>query len=234
MRTNSYAISHPGMIRTNNEDGYLEMPDYGLWVVADGMGGHKAGGIASQLLIDSIERAVIRVTQEEITAQFLVSLLQRINLEILDYSNNFLSGDIIGTTVVILLLKNNEYVWLWAGDSRGYHFDGCTLVLQTIDHTPVTEPDLSIFNDYESCANIITRAVGAQQQLDIETFSGRCSGSNLFILCSDGLNKEMSDIEIQQHIDDGDITGSGKALLHSALVMGARDNVTCILVDVLA
>ncbi|UJF20485.1 PP2C family protein-serine/threonine phosphatase [Shewanella sp. OMA3-2] len=231
----SHALTHRGTVREINEDAFLELPHLGVWVVADGMGGHAAGDVASQLVIDGIQKSLECLTPDEITISILKSSLQNSNRLLQQMSQSDFDGKVAGSTVVVLWLYAEQYHLFWVGDSRIYRSRDECLVQLTKDHSQVNDMvDEGILapEDAEShpLANVITRAVGVDQDLDIDYQVGTLKEGDIFLLCSDGLNKELSDIEIERTIKAGNIIDSGLALLHSSLVRNARDNVTCILV----
>jgi serine/threonine protein phosphatase PrpC len=235
MQQTSHAQSHRGTVRKVNEDAYLELPCHGIWVVADGMGGHAAGDVASQLIIDKVQRVVERTSPEDMSDDILVEALQDANQQLLRMSETEFSGQCVGSTVVILFIKNNSSHLLWAGDSRAYLLRNQQLSQVTKDHSQVNEmvdEGLLKPEDAEThpLANVITRAVGVAEYLDIEIKMYDLQHDDVFLLCSDGLNKEVSDTEIEQALCSGSIIDSGMALMHASLVRNARDNVTCILV----
>jgi serine/threonine protein phosphatase PrpC len=231
----SHAQTHKGLVRKLNEDACLDLADSGVWVVADGMGGHAAGDVASQLVVDTVRVAVQRSNQPSV--QLLTEALQQANSELCRYSEQHLQGNTAGSTVVVLLIDKFYYHLLWAGDSRGYLLRNNQLRQITRDHSQVNEmveQGLLHQNEAEQheLANVITRAVGVDTAVTIDVVSGAWQPGDLFLLCSDGLNKELTDQEICQYLAHNNIAEASRALLHSTLVAGARDNVTCILVKV--
>ena len=231
----SHAQTHKGLVRKINEDACLDLADSGVWLVADGMGGHAAGDIASQLVVDTIKVAVQRAAQ--VSVRLLTESLLQANEELCRYSEKHLNGHTAGSTVVLLLLDKWHYHFLWAGDSRGYLLRNNVLRQITRDHSQVNEMvEQGLLRSEEAehheLANVITRAVGVDPHLSIDVISGVWQPGDVFLLCSDGLNKELSDDEIYQYLAHNNIAEANRALLQSTLVAGARDNVTCILVKV--
>ena len=231
----SDAQSHKGLVRKLNEDACLDMADSGVWVVADGMGGHAAGDIASQLVVDTIRVAVQRSAEPSV--QLLTNALHQANAELYRYSEQQLSGNTAGSTAVVLLIDKWHYHFLWAGDSRGYILRNGVLRQLTRDHSQVNDMvDEGLLSSAEAetheLANVITRAVGVDSDVTVDVVSGVWQSGDLFLLCSDGLNKELTDAEISQYLTHTNLAEANRALLHSTLVAGARDNVTCVLVRV--
>lgn len=235
MYLSSHAQTHRGAVRKLNEDAFLELPQLGVWVVADGMGGHAAGDVASQLVIDTIQQAVEVNPANQISTELLIQALQQSNTKLQQMSESQFAGNIVGSTVVVLWIKDDHYTLLWAGDSRGYLLRNHKLQQITKDHSQVNDMvDEGILKAEEAeshpLANVITRAVGVDDTLNIDVKSAQILVGDVFLLCSDGLNKEVSDIEIEKALQPGNIIDAGMALMHASLVRNARDNVTCILV----
>jgi len=235
MFQSSHAQTHRGTVRTINEDAFLELPSKGIWVVADGMGGHAAGDVASQLVIDTIDNRVELLTSQEITLEILVQALKESNTQLQQMKDSRFEGKVAGSTVVILWIQGDTYHLLWVGDSRGYLLRNDMLMQVTKDHSQVNDmvdEGVLAADDAENhpLANVITRAVGVDSELNVDVKSDRLGVGDVFLLCSDGLNKEVSDKEIEKALQPGNIIDAGMALMHASLVRNARDNVTCILV----
>jgi protein phosphatase len=237
MQVVSHAQTHVGLIRKVNEDACLELPDLGIWAVADGMGGHAAGDVASQLVLDAIKSAVMGLHKRQITKELIIHTLQEANSALQRYSRDQLDGNTAGTTVVVLYLENGRFHLLWVGDSRGYLLRNADLTQTTRDHSQVTEMvEQGLLSaeeaEHHECANVITRAIGVESDVVVDVISGDCSPGDVFLLCTDGLNKEIPDVEIEQYLQNADVMEAGMALLHSSLVSGARDNVTYVIVEI--
>lgn len=231
----SYSKSHEGKVRAYNEDAYLCSDANGVWVVADGMGGHEAGDFASKFLVELIEYHISTVNKEEIDTILLRRIVTEANNKIKEYSLNELNGEVVGTTVAILLIKNGIYYCLWVGDSRIYIYRNNELVQKTRDHSQVMEMvDQGILTEDNAeqhpMANVITRAVGVEYGLEIDEISDYICSGDKFLLCSDGLTKELKHTQISDCLRANEINDSVLALMHSALVKGASDNVTCLMV----
>jgi len=231
----SHAQSHKGLVRKINEDACLDLTDKAVWLVADGMGGHAAGDYASQLVVDTVNATVQQYETQSVNV--LLDALDRANSELCHYSEQHLNGHTAGSTAVMLMIDKLHYHFMWAGDSRGYLLRNNVLRQITRDHSQVNEMvEQGLIHSSEAeqheLANVITRAVGVDPHLTVDVISGVWQPGDLFLLCSDGLNKELSDAEIQQYLSHSNIAEANRALLHSTLVAGARDNVTCILVKI--
>ncbi|HFQ4880935.1 TPA: PP2C family serine/threonine-protein phosphatase [Vibrio vulnificus] len=231
----TFSKTHAGKVRPYNEDALLDMTSRRVWVVADGMGGHSAGDVASQMLVDRIERFVLDTPDFGIDE--LRQMIEVANREIFQYAQVHLDGKTMGSTVVLLFLQDGYFHCLWVGDSRIYLLRDNHLVQKTRDHSQVmelVEQGLLVEEDAEKhpLANVITRAVGVEETVRIDQQSGQLLHGDQFLLCSDGLTKELSNSEIHQIMCADSVNQSGLALLHAALVRGANDNVTCALIKV--
>ena len=192
----SDGISDVGKIRTVNEDAFTDRPDAGLWVVADGMGGHDAGDFASHAIIDSLNQ----VGPQRRLSTFIDAVedrLLQVNQGLIEAAAEREVPTTIGSTVVALLAVQNYCACLWAGDSRAYRLCGGQMQPVSQDHSQVEElieQGLLLREDAEShpAANVITRAVGAADTLFIDVELVELQDGDRFLLCSDGLFKEVS------------------------------------------
>jgi serine/threonine protein phosphatase PrpC len=231
LRWNSRAISHVGAVRKNNEDSYLHRPDLGVWAVADGMGGHAAGDVASQTVVECLTQLPPNGS--------LSSMVDATEDRLLEANRRLLALAVnqhqrtIGSTAVALLARGNYVACLWAGDSRVYRLRGKRVERMTQDHAMVEDLVSSGLMSRDEAvshpqANRITRAIGAMPGLfvDVEMFA--IEPGDIFVLCSDGLYKELSDAEIGKTLNGNE--QSVDALINLALERRARDNVTVIAV----
>ncbi|UJX27481.1 Stp1/IreP family PP2C-type Ser/Thr phosphatase (plasmid) [Pseudoalteromonas sp. CF6-2] len=231
----SYAVSHRGAVRQLNEDAYVELNKFNIWVVADGMGGHEAGDFASQMVVDVIKNEVESLPASSISTVILINAIKKANQKLFEYSTDYLSNKTAGSTVTVLLLKDDKYYVLWVGDSRIYLYRNGGLLQVSRDHSQVNDLiDEGVLSEAEArhhpLANVITRAVGVQDEVDVDFKEGDLRSEDIFLLCSDGLTGELNDSEISLALEPKNIIDSGMALIHSSLVRGAKDNVTFILV----
>ncbi|WP_409425655.1 PP2C family protein-serine/threonine phosphatase [Pseudoalteromonas sp. RW-H-Ap-1] len=231
----SYAITHRGAVRQLNEDAHVEINSHNLWVVADGMGGHEAGEVASQLVVDVIRTTVEKLRLEDLTVNHIISAIEDANKQLTQYSAEYLSNKTAGSTVTALFVKNERYYILWAGDSRAYLLRNGKLTQVSRDHSQVNDLiDEGMISVEEAknhpLSNVITRAVGVMDEVKVDVIEGDINKGDIFLLCSDGLTGELSDEDICLSLEPSSIIDSGMALMHSSLVRGAKDNVTCILV----
>lgn len=232
----SFAQTHAGKVRPYNEDAILDMTEQGVWVVADGMGGHSAGDVASQMVVDGIKRYV-DIAGHSLNTDGLKNTLIDVNQQIIDYSNKHHEGKTMGSTVVVLHVRDGFYHCLWVGDSRIYMMRHQCLRRKTRDHSQVmdmVEQGLIAESEAEDhpLSNVITRAIGVSEELRVDQLSGELLPDDQFLLCSDGLTKELSDSDLTKCMQAANVSDIGLALMHSALVKGASDNVSCILVNI--
>jgi len=237
LRWHSHGISVVGKRRKINEDACLDQPRKGLWAVADGMGGHQAGEVASLAIVDALASIQLPLPLGE-RVDAVRSCLEGVNDELRHLSASSPTGQIIGSTVVVLLASGSRCAYLWAGDSRLYRLrDGCLEQL-TRDHSMVAQGEADWLAESDSRqgagghCNAITRAVGADDELELD--AGTCDAlpGDRFLLCSDGLDKELGASEIAAQLAMGDCRASAAALIEAALAREGRDNVTVVVVAV--
>ncbi|MBR1232059.1 PP2C family serine/threonine-protein phosphatase [Bradyrhizobium sp. AUGA SZCCT0182] len=226
------AMTHPGNVRPRNEDALLARADVGLWAVADGMGGHDAGDLASQLVIQALDGISDATTALQLLEETETRVLEA-NRKIIDVSRQR-SGGLMGSTVAILLISEDHYACLWAGDSRLYLVRHGVVRQVSRDHTEVEEMVASGAITSEEARNwpqnVITRAIGVHEKPELEIVTGAFEESDVFVLCSDGLTKHVSDEEILRQVSADNAQISCEALVHLALERGGYDNVTVIVI----
>ena len=227
LRWRSWAITDTGKRRKHNEDALLNRPEAGLWVVADGMGGHKAGDVASQLITDSL-KAVSPTEPLESYIKDVELCLQNVNTKLRQFAAKEYGNHLVGSTVVALVCEAQRCGFLWAGDSRLYRFRNNKLQQLTQDHCETDENSSSGWS--VKSTNIITRAIGADDQLDMDMEMADVLDGDVFLLCSDGLDKEMSFKEIEHIMQISELQDIAAALIDETLARGAKDNVTVIVV----
>ena len=238
LKSISACESHLGTVRRLNEDACLALPERGLWVVADGMGGHHAGDHASQLIVETLGTVGDHRSLGEFVGEVEAQLLA-VNDRLRDDSADLPSGTIIGSTVAALLAYNRQAAFLWAGDSRIYRLRGEELRQLTRDHSEIEELIAAGEVAREAAAghpssNVITRAVGAlpeQDAFDIGITDLR--PGDRFLLCSDGLYRVVSDEEMKHHLAALSPGEACHRLIELALARRCSDNVTVISVEFL-
>ena len=236
------AVSDRGRKRPSNEDSFGFSVEHGVYVVCDGMGGAAAGEIASSLAVDEVLRRLSDRTQTETMPDVAEQALAAANEVIFSRSerNNKLSG--MGTTLVGLVVEERRVWVLNIGDSRCYRLRKSRLEQVTLDHSLVEEQvRLGRMTHSEALRsplrNVITRALGTQNQVTPDIFELEAEAGDLFMLSSDGLTRELSDQEIELMLG-ADVSGESSLselcgrLVEAAKKAGGHDNITCLLVRV--
>ncbi|WP_245623677.1 PP2C family protein-serine/threonine phosphatase [Paraburkholderia nodosa] len=222
-------------MRALNEDACLDQPQRGLWAVADGMGGHTAGDLASGMIVRALGALVVpnALTSFSATAR---GTLQTVNHQLREEAARR-GVRMIGSTVAVLMAKGREIGWLWAGDSRIYLYRDAQLEPLTTDHSYVAELQAQGHLSAEAARHhpsqhLITRAVGAADWLDLDEGRIVVRDGDLFLLCSDGLSNEVQAPEMVRALEAGDCQHVTDLLVEMALQAGGRDNITAVVVRV--
>jgi serine/threonine protein phosphatase PrpC len=230
----SSSATDVGCTRALNEDALLERPEIGLWAIADGMGGHESGDLASQTIIESL----FRIEPALDPAGFLRDVQWRIRVAhqaLRREAARRETQSTIGSTVVALLISGQEYTCVWAGDSRAYLLRDGKMSQITRDHSLVQEMVEAGQLEPEQAeshprANVITRAVGAAEDLELERRTDRFRPGDRIMLCSDGLTRQVPEAEIAEILRNSKIAEAAPALVQVALEHKTRDNVSVIVV----
>lgn len=225
----SASLSHVGMVRRINEDACLDLPAEGRWAVADGMGGHARGDVASAMVVDAL-RAL--TGQDSLPAMLTAARerLMEVNLQLRDEAAAR-GVPMIGSTVAVLLAHGRHCGLLWAGDSRIYLCRGAKLARLTRDHSQAEE--MAAAGQAAGAApprNLITRAVGADSVLELDDAMLDAQDGDMFLLCSDGLTNEVAEDDILAALLPGDCRHAADTLVDLALAHGGRDNVSAVVV----
>jgi serine/threonine protein phosphatase PrpC len=224
------ARTHPGLRRGANEDNYSVDEALGLWIVADGLGGHSNGEIASAIACEVINREVRGgASLSDAIAQAHRALLEEIERR--DIESN------MGTTVVALLMTGRDYQIAWVGDSRAYLYDGGLKQL-TADHSAIGELLAKGAIDARKAAkhpqrHALSRSLGVSETNEAEAgvVSGTLKANQQLLLCTDGVTDELSDAQILGELRiNGSPDEQAEGLVKAALAGGGRDNLTLILV----
>lgn len=224
-----------GMVRDINEDAYLERPDLGLWAVADGMGGHTAGDVASGMICEALNA----IKPPAALGEYLDQVENRL-LGVNDKLRAIARGNesqTIGSTVAALIARDRHAVCIWAGDSRIYRCRGGQIVQITQDHALVEElVEKGILTRLQASShpqgNLVTRAIGATDALKLDLEIVELQPGDVFILCSDGLDKEVKPIEMLELAGQENDRSLSDTLVDLALSRGSRDNVTVVTVNI--
>jgi len=232
----SFGITDVGKVRKLNEDSLLDRPEIGLWVVADGMGGHEGGDVASQMIVNSLGKIHEGITLDRYIDDIENRLL-KVNKRLIAKASESEKQMTIGSTVVGMVAYDRFCTFFWAGDSRLYRLRDGALRQLTTDHSQVeVYIEQGLISRSEAAThphgNMITRAVGAADDLFIDFDIQEMQTGDRYMLCSDGLTKHLEDQEFEEMLSEGSVEESCKALIALTLERGAGDNVTTIVIDV--
>lgn len=252
LRTVAVGLTDRGMQREHNEDSFLVLDEYGLYIVADGMGGHRAGDVASRLATESIADFFRTTASEDVTWPFhfdtnlteeenrLRTGIMVANRQIIDRSERSRECQGMGTTVVGALFspKKNRIFIGHVGDSRCYRVRAGNIQLLTRDHSLLNEyklamPDLTEEQMNELPRNVITRALGMHRDVQVDLRSDEPQPGDIYMLCSDGLSGMIEDDEIRDLIGEGkDLQEVVRRLIDRANENGGDDNITSVVVRI--
>ena len=230
----SASRTHVGLRRKLNEDTVLDCRDRNIWAVADGMGGHHAGEVASAMVVEALS-AITPGTGFENHVGKVVGGLESVNHALIALAQADYQERTIGSTVVGLLVCETQYKCFWAGDSRAYRLRDGAIVRLTRDHSLVQDlVDAGMLEASEAeshpNANVVTRAVGATENLMVDTVGGALQPNDLFLLASDGLTRLVSDEELQAELSANSIEIAADRMIELSLQRGAPDNVSLVIV----
>jgi serine/threonine-protein phosphatase Stp1 len=225
-----------GKVRARNEDAFLDCPQQGLWVVADGMGGHQGGDIASQLIVASLAELPVQDNFNERlngVRKCLHWLNRRLGQELTVTAGRH--DSIIGSTVVVLLVEDNRAACIWAGDSRCYLWRGQRLYQLSRDHSLqqqlIEEQHMSVEQaKAHPGAHALTRAVGAAEQLTLDVLELEVYPGDAFLLCSDGLYQGLSSDALGNALSLATPQVALERLFDGVMRGPAADNLTALVV----
>ena len=245
-------LTDRGMQREHNEDSFVVLDDLNLFIVADGMGGHRAGDVTSRLATESIADFFKATAAEDVTWPFhfdaslsdeenrLLTGIRIANRHILDRSERNRECQGMGTTVVGCMyapIKNKLFIG-HVGDSRCYRLRDGELVLLTRDHSLLNDyllamPELTEEQKNELPRNVITRALGMQRDVVVDLQTDVPQPNDTYLLCSDGLNGMLRDEEIQNVLNGTrELASVARTLIDRANENGGEDNVTVVLIRI--
>ena len=236
------ARSDVGMIRSGNEDNFFAEADErrGVFVVADGMGGHAAGEVASEMAVQIVSRHLLSLTsvRDRASAEKLAQAMRDANRAIYDRMLAEVDKQGMGTTASVLVLSDNQFLIGQIGDLRIYLLRDGGLTQLTKDHSYVQEqvdaglltPEQARYHPY---SNVITRCVGAGESVDADIYEGEMKPGDVFLLASDGLTGMVDDRRLQAML----LARSGPGRIVDALIAeangrGGLDNITAIVIQV--
>ncbi|NGN43429.1 serine/threonine-protein phosphatase [Mesorhizobium sp. CGMCC 1.15528] len=230
----SDGATHTGCIRELNEDRFLVQSDSGLFAVADGMGGHDGGELASNSIVENLKSIGVPSSARDLRARF-EDRVTTANREIREIALRRNAG-MIGSTLAALLTFEHQYACLWAGDSRIYMLRDGNLSQLSRDHTEVQDLlDRGLLTPEEAAIsprrNVITRAIGTFDNPTLDFTYGRIRAQDMFLICSDGLTAHVSDDEMRRVLSRHTAREACAILLRLTLDRGAVDNVTVVVVQ---
>lgn len=234
-RWRSAARTDTGKVRARNEDAFLALPEQGLWVVADGMGGHQNGALASRLIVEQLAEPSVGDLPQRLDElrKRLHALNRRLGQELTVTAAH--PDPVIGSTVVALLIEGDRAACVWAGDSRCYLWRGTRLYQLSRDHSLlqqlIDEQQLSPSEAARHpAAHALTRAIGASDELKLEILELDVLPGDAFLLCSDGLYQGVSvdDIGAALNLPSPQLTLN--RLFQQALDGPARDNLSAVVI----
>ncbi len=220
IRIDSIGITHLGLMRTNNEDVWAELPEEQFYILADGMGGHNAGEIAARETVAHLIQSIKILPKGSLTqvAVYLNQAIKDANAWVYNLSLQNPAYQGMGTTLCCVLIYENHLIYAHVGDSRIYRYRQ-GLAKLTVDHS------LS--------KHVISRAIGTCPDVEPEISIASVHPEDMYLLCSDGLTDYMSDNEIHSWMKQPvSLERTAHALVEGALIRGGKDNITLMLVKV--
>jgi len=227
----SAGITDVGRLRSTNQDSFVELHGAGVWSVADGMGGYRDGDVASRMVCEGLQQ----LTGEGSLDEAVAAVRQRmsdVNRRLYEASVRLINPIVSGSTVTVMVVRRDELAVLWAGDSRIYRWRHGQLLQMTTDHTWAAE--LNLQQPDEEADHAITRAVGGEATLTLDVRKDRVRLGDRYLLCSDGLTRELNDTQIASALAADDVKTAARKLIDATLRAGARDNVTVVIVEATA
>lgn len=224
-----------GMVRQLNEDSLFSNDAVGLWAVADGMGGHQAGDVASQQVVSSLGEVQAAADLASLVGATRTAI-QQANSHLIQMSDEYESGRRPGSTVVALVINGDSAAIIWAGDSRIYRLRDGQAQQVSRDHSHVQELlDQELITPEEAehhpMANVITRAVGIEEPVELDVLQFNAIPGDRFLLCSDGLSRLVTLEEIEESLVSTPVEEAASGFIQTALQRGASDNVTVVIVE---
>jgi serine/threonine protein phosphatase PrpC len=233
-------VTDPGRVRDHNEDAIRWDAPGGWAILADGMGGHLAGEVASALAIDTIagQLSALQLDGPGPVREALQEAVAVANRTIHEQAQADIRYHNMGTTVVVTLFHDNLLSCAHVGDSRLYRYNTEGFELLSHDHSLVQELVDEGFISREEAAssvhkNVITRALGLQETVEVDVLEVAATAGDLFLLCSDGLTDKIPDEQLAQFLGEESLEEMAKALVAEANARGGEDNISAILVRVM-
>jgi len=237
MKLQACAKTDIGLTRNNNEDSFFIDNKQGLFIVADGMGGHAAGEIASQIAVETV-RLSLQTTDGKPPLEQLKQAIEEANLAVAEAANNTIACQGMGTTLTVLLLSQQQAHLAHVGDSRVYRLHDKQLEQLSDDHSLSAEQlrqGMITFEEAQKSnfGNILLQAIGISAELDICLKHFPVTDGDSFLLCSDGLSNMLADTEIEKVLKQtGNLDNRCNQLIDNAIAAGGKDNITAIIVQI--
>lgn len=251
MEIEAYVVSDQGPVRDNNEDYFKTDNERGIFIVADGMGGHSAGEVASKMAVDTVyevllgdddpdETRLVRdldpLDNSDVLRERLRYAMNQASVRIRRHSETVPTTRGMGTTVVVLVIDHGEAHLAHVGDSRAYLFRGGRITRLTRDHTVVQQeidagrltPELARLVPHK---HILTQSVGFHGPVEPDTATRAIQPGDTFLLCSDGLTDPLDDAALAAIMAANPVETLADALVSAALRAGGEDNVTVMVVS---
>lgn len=246
LRVSGHGLTDVGQRREANEDSFLVLPRNHLWVVADGMGGHAGGQVASRLTVQEVARSVIRrlAAAERATGVGPINVPGVVEAAVLDAcalvfdtARHYPELAGMGSTCTMMLLYGAVFYFGHVGDSRAYLIRDGEINQITEDHSLVQEQVAAGLITAEQARhsmmrNIITRSIGFEREVKVDVGAVPALPGDIFLLCSDGLTGEIHDEELLQFVERYGPQKAGRALINEANRRGGDDNSTVVLTQV--
>jgi len=235
-----YGKTDIGVKRTTNQDSILMNERTHLYAIADGMGGHRGGEIASSMALEILDSAITKLNDKKGDVHMPPFLKEAISLASMKIYEKALMDENLkgmGTTLIGLYFRDDKVYITQVGDSRAYLFRDEGLWKLTEDHSLVNEQVRSgMINRSQaekmSYKNVITRSVGFEEIVNVDIYIRDVEDGDVFLICSDGLTSMLADDEIREKIDPDDLKVSANSLIESTNEAGGQDNTTIILARV--
>jgi type VI secretion system protein ImpM len=224
-RFRSAAATDVGLVREVNQDAFVERPEVGLWAVADGLGGHGNGEVASRMVCDALADFLPGSSFED-TIGAVRERLRQVNEHLQRSATQTLLSGRCGSTVVVLLVRGVQCAVLWAGDSRAYRWRAGVLEQLTRDHAPE-----GWAQGGGEASGVVTRAIGVEPTLSLDLRRDQVHAGDRYLLCSDGLTRTVPEGEIQAWLEHGDLRAAVDGLVRATLDAGAPDNVSVLIAE---
>jgi protein phosphatase len=233
LRVESFGGTHQGRVRPINEDRFLCRPDAGMWLVADGMGGHSHGDVASSAIVQAVHHNCERAPHDAVVERFVQSVFDaHAQIKEIGRANG---GLVIGSTVAGLVMTGSRFTVVWTGDSRVYLVRDARVRQLTVDHT---EAQMLLHQGVITAVeaanwprrNVIVHAIGVSEEPHVEMSQGEVRPGDIFVLCTDGLTNHVAEEELQILTASNPAQRACVEMIRVALERGGTDNVSVIVV----